>query len=79
MLLKRDVLLKKKNEELLAENKALAETERELRQKVELLEQRVYVLKASAGKLEDTEKLKFEKKIREYVKTIDKCLLILNK
>ena len=37
------------------------------------------ILKASAGKLEGNEKSAFEKTINKYIRSIDKCIGLLNK
>jgi hypothetical protein len=43
------------------------------------LEMQVNILKASAGQLEGKEKSDFEKGITGYIRSIDKCIGILNK
>ena len=79
LLLKRHTSLQKENQKLLKENSLAAETNRQLMQKVNLLQQQVHILKTSTGTLEGKEKLDFEKTVHEYIKTIDKCISILNK
>ncbi|MDQ6889292.1 MAG: hypothetical protein M3Z56_03300 [Bacteroidota bacterium] len=76
----------KKFAALQKENAALAREVDEYRinekitaEKMNLLELEASILKASAGKMNETERNGFEKQINQYVKDIEKCMAILNK
>jgi uncharacterized protein (DUF3084 family) len=78
VLLKKHASLLKENAQLKAENEQCHSGHEELKRKAELLEQRVQILQSSAGKLEGREKADFEKRINRYIKSLDKCISILN-
>ena len=61
------------------ENENLKLREKELVTKIEILEQQVHILKASAGTLEGDERVRFEKNINQYIRNLDKCIAMLNK
>lgn len=79
LLLKKHALLVKENNQLKKENAGYQSGEKELVKKTELLEQQVNILKASAGQLAGNEKINFEKSISRYIKSLDKCITMLNK
>ncbi len=79
LLLKRHALLLKENEQLKKENLSFRASEKTLAEKTEQLQQQVNILKTSAGQLEGKEKMDFEKNINRYIRSIDKCIGILNK
>ncbi len=79
LLLKKHALLLKENEQLKKENQAFKMSEKTLLEKTEQLQQQVNILKTSAGQLEGKEKIDFEKNINRYIRSIDKCIGILNK
>ena len=60
------------------ENEKLKSSHGELKDAVAILEQQNQILKASTGKLEGEEKQDFEKVINQYIKSIDKCMAMLN-
>jgi chromosome segregation ATPase len=78
-LLKKHSFLEKENAKLSNENRNFQESDKELKGRVALLEQQVSILKTSMGTLANQEKKDFEKIINEYIKTIDKCISVLNK
>jgi hypothetical protein len=78
-LLRKQTFLEKENAKLAIENQAFENSNKELKERVFLLEQQVSILKTSIGTLDNQEKKDFEKNINEYIKTIDKCISILNK
>lgn len=45
---------------------------------LDLLTQRIEVLKASKGTMTEEEKKAFGKRVRQYIKEIDKCITFLN-
>ena len=78
LLLKKYDSLKKENERL---KKDLAEKEDAQNQYVEYvdeLRQQISILKAATGKMEETDKKEFEKRITQYIKGIDKCISLLS-
>lgn len=78
LLLKKHAALKKENAVLIKEKESYKSNERQLIEKLILLEQQVNILKVSAGKLDGKEKSAFEKSINGYIKSIDKCIGMLN-
>lgn len=78
-LLRKHSFLEKENAKLAIENQGFENANKELKERVFLLEQQVSILKTSMGTLANQEKKDFEKNINEYIKTIDKCISILNK
>jgi len=79
LLLKNHALLVKENNQLKREKESYQSNEKLLIEKNEQLLQQVNILKASAGQLEGKEKMDFEKSINRYIRSIDKCISILNK
>lgn len=49
----------------------------ELLNKIRLLEEQQYLLKASAGKMNATDKVSFEKALNGYIRQIDQCIQML--
>jgi DNA repair exonuclease SbcCD ATPase subunit len=79
LLLKKHALLVKENEQLKNENERYETQEKRLNAEREHLEMQVNILKTSTGKLEGKEKSDFEKSIHQYIRSIDKCISMLNK
>lgn len=79
LLLKKHALLQKENEQLQKENGRCQTREKELIEERAQLEMQVNILKTSTGKLEGKEKSDFEKSINQYIRSIDKCITMLNK
>ncbi|MEO8822501.1 MAG: hypothetical protein ABI366_02925 [Ginsengibacter sp.] len=79
LLLKKYALLQKENEQLQKENVDINLKIKTLFEKNRQLEMQVNILKTSAGQLEGKEKSDFEKSINGYIRSIDKCIGILNK
>jgi hypothetical protein len=74
LLLKKYLQLQKDNDRqslLIAELQANSKKETE--QKKQLQDQ-VHILKAAAGKMNETDKKAFEKNINQYIKEINKCI-----
>ena len=78
LLLKKHALLSKENNQLKKENENYQSNEKALIEKTEQLQMQVNILKTSAGQMEGKEKLDFEKSINGYIRSIDKCISILN-
>lgn len=79
LLLKKHALISKENEQLKKENQNYQLKEEELMENRDQLQQQVNILKTSAGQLEGKEKIEFEKSINRYIRSIDKCITMLNK
>ncbi len=79
LLLKKHALLLKQKDQLQKENQKYHSKEMELIDRNEQLEQLVNILKSSRDKLEGKEKMKFEKSINNFIRSIDKCISMLNK
>ena len=79
LLLKKYALLENENFHIKNENENFKSREKEFIAKIETLEQQVNILKASTGKLEGNEKINFEKDVSQYIKSLDKCIAMLNK
>jgi hypothetical protein len=78
LLLKKHALLSKENYQLKKENENFQSKEKTLIEKTEQLQMRVNILKTSAGQMEGKEKMDFEKSINRYIRSIDKCINMLN-
>ena len=78
LLLKKYAAAVKENSRLTRENSAFQKNEKLHEEKIEQLEQQVHILKTSSGELEGKEKKDFEANISRYIKSIDKCISILN-
>lgn len=77
-VLKRYASLQKENKHL---KKDLAEANKkteEQKAQLDLLTQRIEILKASKGTMTEEEKKDFEKRLRQYLREIDKCITFLN-
>ncbi len=72
-------LLLKENDQLKKENQNYQSIEKAITEKNEQLQQQVNILKTSAGRLEGKEKSEFEKHINRYIRSLDKCIDVLNK
>ena len=79
LLLKKHALLLKENDQLKKENQDYQSNGKSIIEKNEQLQQQVNILKTSAGQLEGKERLDFEKNINRYIRSIDKCIDVLNK
>lgn len=77
-LLKQYQHLQKENERLRGTVKKLEEKNGQLEQGAELYEQKINILKASAGKMNEADRKAFEKKINQYIKDVDKCIALLS-
>jgi hypothetical protein len=78
LLLKQHALLIKENHQLKKESENYQAKEKVMIEKTEQLQQQVNILKTSAGQMEGKEKMEFEKSINRYIRTIDKCINLLN-
>ena len=79
LLLKKHSLILKENDLLQKENTEIKSRTEILIEKNAQLEMQVNILKTSTGRLEGIEKSDFEKSINHYIRSLDKCISILNK
>ncbi len=76
---KRHAALQKENTMLSREISGYREKEKVEMEKLNLLEIQTSILKASAGKMNEEERFEFEKRITQYIKSLEKCMTMLNK
>lgn len=77
-LLKKHAALEKENIRLSKENHALQENEINYKEQIFQMQQQLNILKASTGKLEGEEKKNFEKSINGYIRSIERCMAMIN-
>jgi regulator of replication initiation timing len=77
-LLKEHHALQKENEKLKAEISRKAGIEKEMKEKTQLLEEQVNILKASTGQMDEASKKAFEKQLNHYIREIDRCIAMLS-
>jgi predicted nuclease with TOPRIM domain len=77
-LVKKYENLKKENERLKGELMPAKEREMSLLEQIGNLEQKIMVLKAGTGKLDEADKKELDKKLHTYLKEIDKCISMLS-
>ena len=77
-LLKKHTAVLKENELLNREVTLLKKKEEQYDQTIQLLEQKVHILRASAGNMTETDQRQFEKRINQYIKEIDHCINMLS-
>lgn len=58
--------------------KELQESKLKDREQIAALQEKVTILKAAAGKMNEADKKAFEKNISQYIREIDKCIGILS-
>ncbi|MEO6949493.1 MAG: hypothetical protein ABI123_07690 [Ginsengibacter sp.] len=78
VLIKNYQALMVESKRLKRENEKLTTVHLELKETIAILEQQNRILKTSNGTMEGEEKKNFEKVINQYIKTIDKCMIMLN-
>ena len=77
-LLKKNTSLQKQNEMLRVEITALKEKEKDYKETIEAIGQKVNILQAASGNMSDEDQKELEKRIDRYIKEIDKCINILS-
>ena len=77
-LLKKHIAVKKENDNLRNELNNLKEKEVEYKYAMHELDQKVSILKAASGEMNDKDKKDFEKRVDQYIKEIDKCIGLLS-
>lgn len=77
-LLKNYQLLQKDNKRQSDLIKELQQAKANDREQITALQEKVTILKAAAGKMNEADKKAFEKNISQYIREIDKCIGILS-
>lgn len=77
-LLKKYAFLQKENQELKQQAMIGEEKEKESEVKINSLNQKVNILQAASGQMNEKEQREFEKRINIYLKEIDKCISMLS-
>ncbi len=78
LLLRRQETVLRENEKLKKENRELQVHFTDHSAKLEQLQQQVEILKASKGEMNETEKKDFEKRLGQYIREIDRCIVLLS-
>ncbi len=78
-LVKKHTALQKEHLRLSEELNEIKTKEKAGMEKISLLEMETFILKASAGKMDEKERTVFEKQINHYIKDLEKCMTMLNK
>lgn len=76
-LLKRYAVLQKEKDQLLAQLTVVQSENLQQSQTIELLQQKVQVLQAAKGEMNEEEKKQFEKRLTQYIREIDRCIAML--
>ncbi len=77
-LLKNYQLLQKDNKRQSELISTLKESKEKDNQQIITMQEKLIILKAAAGKMNETDKKVFEKNINQYIREIDKCIGILS-
>ena len=77
-LVKSYQFLQKENLSLVSLVASLRKKETEMRLEMELLNEKVQILKAASGKMAEVDQKEFEKRINQYIKELDHCIGMLN-
>jgi DNA repair exonuclease SbcCD ATPase subunit len=77
-LLKNYQLLQKENSRQSELIKQLKEAKEKDNQQITTLQEKISILKAATGKMNEADKKEFEKNINQYIREIDKCIGILS-
>lgn len=77
-LVKKYEYLKKENERLKAELVPAKEREVGFMEQIASLDQKIMVLKAGSGKMEEADKKELDKRLHTYLKEIDRCISMLS-
>jgi DNA repair exonuclease SbcCD ATPase subunit len=77
-LLKNYQLLQKENKRQADLIAALQEAKEKDSQQIHAMQEKITILKAAAGKMNEADKKAFEKNISQYIREIDKCIGLLS-
>ena len=78
LLLKNYLLLQKESSRQNELIKQLKEAKEKDNQQITALQEKISILKAATGKMNEADKKTFEKNINQYIREIDKCIGILS-
>ena len=76
-LLKRHAALQKEKDLLQTQLTSIQSESKQQVQTIELLQQKVQVLQAAKGEMNEDEKKAFEKRLTQYIREIDRCIAML--
>ena len=76
-LLKKNSSLQKQNEMLNAELGNLKQREKDYKETIEAVNQKVNILQAASGNMSEQDQKELERRIDKYIKEIDRCISIL--
>ena len=77
-LLKNYQLLQKENQRQTELIVTLQQTKEKDKEQITTLQEKISILKAATGKMNEADKKAFEKNINQYIREIDKCIGILS-
>jgi hypothetical protein len=77
-MVKKFEFLQKENEKLKEELLPAKQREVNFLDQIEMLEQKVMVLKTSMGSMNESDKKELDKKLHSYLKEIDRCITMLS-
>ena len=77
-LVKKQQVLEKENEKLKSELDRKQGLELDLKEKVGQLEEQLNLAKVSGGQMDEVSKKAFEKQLNQYIKEIDRCIVMLS-
>lgn len=77
LLLKQQENVQQENVQLKKSLAALKDSNAQYETQLNQLEQQVSILKTAAGNMNQTDKKQFEKQISQYIREIDKCIVLL--
>ncbi len=78
LLIKKNIALKIENDSLISQQNQFEEKEKDFKLLLDVQDQKLGILKASAGTMTGDEQKQFEKRINQYLKEIDKCINMLS-
>jgi uncharacterized phage infection (PIP) family protein YhgE len=78
LLLKNYQLLQKENKRQSDLIAALQDAKEKDSQQINTMQEKITILKAAAGKMNEADKKAFEKNISQYIREIDKCIGLLS-
>jgi regulator of replication initiation timing len=77
-MVKKFEFLQKENDKLREELMPAKQREVNFLDQIEMLEQKVMVLKTSMGSMNESDKKELDKKLHSYLKEIDRCITMLS-
>jgi hypothetical protein len=77
-LLKKYESVQKENQRLIKDLNDKKEKQQTYLKQIDALQEQVSILKAATSKMEDADKKEFEKRIDQYIKSIDKCISLIS-